>query len=36
MAVTHTNTENTMRSIEQLQKQLNRIEEKLDNQKQSR
>jgi hypothetical protein len=33
MAVTHTNTENTMKSLDQLQIQLNRIEQKLDGQK---
>jgi predicted nuclease with TOPRIM domain len=31
MAITHTNTENTMKSLDQLQTQLNRIEEKIDN-----
>ena len=31
MAITHTNTENTMKSLNQLQTQLNRIEEKIDN-----
>ena len=36
MAVTHTNTENTMRSLDQLQIQLNRIEQKIDGQKQKR
>jgi uncharacterized protein HemX len=33
VAITHTNTENTNKSLEQLQKQLNRIEEKIDNNK---
>jgi hypothetical protein len=31
MAITHTNTENTNKSLDQLRTQLNRIEEKLDN-----
>ena len=31
MAITHTNTENTMHSLDKLQVQLNRIEEKIDN-----
>jgi hypothetical protein len=30
VAVTHTNTENTNKSLDQLRVQLNRIEEKLD------
>jgi hypothetical protein len=33
MAITHTNTENTMHSLDKLQVQLNRIEEKIDGQK---
>ena len=33
MAVTHTNTENTMKSLDQLQKQLSRIEDKIDKKK---
>jgi hypothetical protein len=36
MAITHTNTENTMRSLDKLQVQLNRIEEKIDNKNQKR
>jgi len=36
MAVTHTNTENTMKSLDQLQNQLNRIEQKIDGQKTKR
>jgi hypothetical protein len=31
LAITHTNTENTNKSLDQLRVQLNRIEEKLDN-----
>jgi hypothetical protein len=36
MAITHTNTENTMKSLDQLQNQLNRIEQKIDGQKTKR
>jgi len=31
MAITHTNTENANKSLDQLQTQLNRIEQKIDN-----
>ena len=36
VAITHTNTENANKSLDQLRVQLTRIEEKLDGQKQRR